>query len=164
MGGGGYGTSESVFELSSKWLLEPELANKVKGIMVLVRGSAPQYGNPWHNGDCEDKQGVVLSVLDTQNDSFKSTARVRFLEPVNPLQPILAVPVNYLWPVHPKLKGEDVIILSGSQGKGQEARVEAIETTNLMVLTTKATFLVIDSSPDKLVRVKQVDEVGNFIR
>ena len=42
--------------------------------------------------------------------------------------------------------------------------MEAIETANLMVLTTKATFLVIDSSPDKLVRIKQVDEVGNFIR
>ncbi len=106
----------------------------------------------------------MLSVLDTQNDSFTSTARVRFLEPVNPLQPILTVPVNYLWPVHPEFKGDDVIILSGAQGKGQEARVEAIETANLMVLTTKATFLVIDSSPDKLVRIKQVDEVGNFIR
>ena len=68
--------------------------------MVEVWGSAPQRSNPWHIGDCETKQGVVLSVLDTQNDSFASTARVRFLEPVNPLQPILTVPVNYLWPVH----------------------------------------------------------------
>ena len=38
----------------------------------------------------------MLSVLATQNDSFASTARVRFLEPVNTLRPILIVAVNYL--------------------------------------------------------------------
>ena len=43
-------------------------------------------------------------------------------------------------------------------------RVEAIETANLMVLTTKATFLVISSLLDKLVRIKQFDEAGIYIR
>ena len=130
--------------------------------MVEVRGTIGSAG--WHGGDYEGKQGSVLSILDTQNESFTSTARVRLLEPINPLQPILTVPVEYLWPVHPEARGEDVLILAGAQGKGQEARVEAIESQNLMVLTTKATFLVIDSPPNRLVRIKQVDEVGNFTR
>ena len=130
--------------------------------MVEVRGTIGSAG--WHGGDYEGKQGIVLSILDTQNESFTSTARVRLLEPINPLQPILTVPVEYLWPVHPEARGEDVLILAGAQGKGQEARVEAIESQNLMVLTTKATFLVIDSPPNRLVRIKQVDEVGNFTR
>lgn len=130
--------------------------------MVEVRGTMGSAG--WHSGDYEGKQGIVLSILDTQNESFTSTARVRLLEPINPLQPILTVPVEYLWPVHPEARGEDVLILAGAQGKGQEARVEAIESQNLMVLTTKATFLVIDSPPNRLVRIKQVDEVGNFTR
>ena len=130
--------------------------------MVEVRGTMGSAG--WHSGDYEGKQGIVLSILDTQNESFTSTARVRLLEPISPLQPILTVPVEYLWPVHPEARGEDVLILAGAQGKGQEARVEAIESQNLMVLTTKATFLVIDSPPNRLVRIKQVDEVGNFTR
>ena len=100
-------------DLSSEQLLQPKLAKRVKGIVVDIRGSAPQRGNPWHNGDCETKQGAVLFALDTQNNSFASTAPVCFLEPVNPLQPILAVTVNYLWPAQPEMKGEDVIILSG---------------------------------------------------
>ena len=36
---------------------------------------------------------------------------------------------------------------------------------NVIVLAIMATFLVVvDSSPDKLVRIKPFDEVGNFIR
>ncbi len=133
--------------------------------MVEVRGSYASAGQSgWHNADYEGKQGVVLSVFNTDNDTFQSTARVRFFQPVDPLQPIVPVPVTYLWPVHPEKKGEDVIILSGAQGMGQEARVEAVESRNTMVLTTKATFLVIDSHPERLVRTRQVDEVGNFVR
>ena len=151
--------------MSPKWLLDSDLAEKVSGIMVEVRGSFASGGAAgWHNGDYEGKQGVVLSVFNTNNDTFDSTARVRFFQPVDPLQPILPVPVTYLWPVHPENKGDDVIILSGGQAKGQEAKVEAVESRNTMVLTTKETFLVIDSHPDRLVRIRQVDEVGNFTR
>ncbi|RDX52442.1 transcription elongation factor Spt5 [Lentinus brumalis] len=165
LSGGIWGNIENTFELSPKWLLDPNLADKVAGIMVEVRGSYASAGQPgWHNADYEGKQGVVLSVFNTDNDTFQSTARVRFFQPVDPLQPIVPVPVTYLWPVHPEKKGEDVIILSGAQGMGQEARVEAVESRNTMVLTTKATFLVIDSHPERLVRTRQVDEVGNFVR
>lgn len=132
--------------------------------MVEVRGSMVGGAHTWHNGDFEGKQGVVLSVFNTNNDTFESTARVRFFNPVDPLQPILPVPITFLWPVHPTQKGEDVIILAGVQGKGQEATVEAVESNHVMVLTTKETFLVIDSPSERLVRIRHVDEVGNFTR
>ncbi|KAI0708566.1 transcription elongation factor Spt5 [Earliella scabrosa] len=164
MGGSIFGSSEMPFELSPKWLLDSDLQDRVRGIMVEVRGSYLGANGGWHKGECEGKQGVVLSVLNTHNDSFESTARVRFFDPVDPLQPILQVPITYLWPVHPEGTGDEVIILAGVQGKGQEATVEAIESTNLMVLTTKATFLVIDSPAERLVRIRHVDEVGNLLR
>ncbi|PIL29549.1 hypothetical protein GSI_08357 [Ganoderma sinense ZZ0214-1] len=50
------------------------------------------------------QQGVVLSVLDMQNDLFVSTARVHFLE----------VLVSDLQLVHPECKGKDVIMLGTS--------------------------------------------------
>ena len=131
--------------------------------MVEVRGSYLGANGGWHKGECEGKEGIVLSVLNT-NNSLEPTARVRFFDPVDPLQPILQVPITYLWPVHPEGTGDEVIILAGVQGKGQEATVEAIESTNLMVLTTKATFLVIDSPAERLVRIRHVDEVGNLLR
>ena len=149
--------------MSPKWLLDPDLQDRVRGIMVEVRGSYIDANGGWHKGECEGKEGIVLSVLNT-NNSLEPTARVRFFDPVDPLQPILQVPITYLWPVHPKNTGDGVIILAGVQGKGQEATVEAIESTNLMVLTTKATFLVIDSPAERLVRIRHVDEVGNLLR
>ncbi|KAI0366514.1 transcription elongation factor Spt5 [Pilatotrama ljubarskyi] len=142
-------------ELPPKWLLEPEFSQK-RGLVVEVRGS---FGH-WYGGDFEGKQGVVLSVFDTHNDAFESTARVRFFNPVDPLTPILPVPVQYLWPVHPEQSGEIVIILTGPK-KGVEARVEALESNNQMVVTTTDTFHVVDTSPDKLIRVYDIDEVGN---
>lgn len=150
-------------EVSAKWLLDPELAHNTRGIVVEVKGTFPAGGSGgWHGGDYEGKQGVVLSLFDTQNGQFESTARVRFFQPVDALKPILAVPVQHLRPVHPEGKGEEVILLGGDN-KGQEARVEQLEPPNTMVLTTKATFLVIDSLPEMLVRVRAVDEVGNFL-
>ncbi|KAM5530252.1 hypothetical protein V8D89_016081 [Ganoderma adspersum] len=52
------------------------------------------------------------------------------------------------------MKGEDIIILSGSQGRGWDVLVEAIEMANPMVLMTKVTFLIINSSLDKLICIK----------
>ena len=39
----------------------PELSSKC--LLVVIWGFALQNGSPWHNGDCETNQGVVLSVL-----------------------------------------------------------------------------------------------------
>ena len=103
---------------------------------------------------------MVLSLLNTTNDTFESTARVRFDDPVDVLTPILAVPVQFLSPVHPEKQGEDVVILAGTS-KGSLARVEAVESRNAMVIITLVNFLVIDSAPELLVRFLQVDEVGN---
>ncbi|KAI0672145.1 transcription elongation factor Spt5 [Trametes maxima] len=153
----GYGANpEPQFELVPKWLLEDEFATK-RGIAVEVRGT---FGGGWHGGDFEGKQGVVLSVFNTHNDAFESTARVRFFNPVDPLVPILQVPVQYLWPVHPEQAGEAVVILTGSM-KGMEAHVEAVESSTSMVITTTETFHVVDTSPGELMRKFDVDEVGN---
>ncbi|KAH9903261.1 transcription elongation factor Spt5 [Cubamyces lactineus] len=153
---GAYGSQESQYEAPSKWLLEPDFSQK-RGLVVEVRGT---FGGGWHGGDFEGKQGVVLSVFDTHNESFESVARVRFFNPVDPLQPILPVPVQYLRPVHPENREETVVILDGAQ-KGVEARVEAVESNNSMVVTTMDTFHVIDTSPDRLIRIHDIDEVGN---
>ncbi|KAI0761362.1 transcription elongation factor Spt5 [Trametes elegans] len=154
--GGGYAHQEPQFELPPKWLLDPAFASK-RGIVVEVRGT---FGGGWHGGDFEGKQGVVLSVFDTQNDAFESTARVRFFQPVDPLQPILPVPVQYLWPVHPEQGDETCVVLTGT-GRGQEASIEVVESNYSMVVTTKETFQVVDTSPEKLMRVLDIDEVGN---
>ena len=75
-------------------------------MLIEVSGTFGPTG--WHNGDYEGRRGIVLSLLNTTNDDFQSTARVRFEKPVNPLQPILAVPVEFLSPVHPEKVGEVV--------------------------------------------------------
>lgn len=142
-------------ELPPKWLLAPEFSQK-RGLVVEARGT---FGK-WHGGDFEGKQGVVLSVFDTHNDAFESTARVRFFQPVDPLTPILPVPVQYLWPVHPEQAGERVVILAGSN-KGAEANIEAVESASSMVITTMETFHVMDTSHDRLIRIMDIDEVGN---
>ncbi|KAH9946425.1 transcription elongation factor Spt5 [Epithele typhae] len=161
LGGAGYGSADTQFEVSPTWLLDPDLKDKVNGMFVEVKGSFGADG--WHNGDYEGKQGVVLSVLATGNDTFESTARVRFLDPVDRLQPILAVPVHLLSPIHPEKQGEEVVILAGNN-KGLEARVEDVESSSSMVLTTKATFLVVESAPERLVLLRHIDEVGNILR
>ncbi|KAI8989014.1 transcription elongation factor Spt5 [Trametes punicea] len=152
---GSYGNTEPSYEPSPKWLLEPEFAQK-RGLVVEVRGT---FGGGWHGGDFEGKQGVVLSVFDTHNEAFESTARVRFFNPVDPLQPILPVPVHYLWPVHPEHTGEAVVILEGDS-KGVEARVEQVES-NSVVVTTLETYHVLDTTADRLIRIYDIDEVGN---
>ncbi len=102
----------------------------------------------------------MLSVFDTHNDAFESTARVRFFNPVDPLTPILPVPVQYLWPVHPERVNEIVVVLAGAM-KGADARVESIEPNNTMVVTTLETFHVVDLPTSELMRIYDIDEVGN---
>ncbi|OJT06820.1 Transcription elongation factor SPT5 [Trametes pubescens] len=153
--GGAYANIEPQFELPAKWLLESPFAQK-RGSVVEARGT---FGK-WHGGDFEGKQGVVLSVFDTHNDAFESTARVRFFNPVDPLTPILPVPVQYLWPVHPERVNEIVVVLAGAM-KGADARVESIEPNNTMVVTTLETFHVVDLPTSELMRIYDIDEVGN---
>ena len=144
--------------MPSKWLIDPSIADKVRGIHVQVHGTFGPTG--WHNGDYEGMTGVVLTVHDTKSETIESTARVRLDQPLDVLDPILTIPVQFVAPVHPDNTGEDVIILAGLS-KGSAARVEAVESNDLMVVTTKASFLVVDSAPSKLVRVVDVDEVAN---
>ncbi|KAL7284752.1 hypothetical protein ACG7TL_002059 [Trametes sanguinea] len=151
-----YSNAEPSYEPPARWLLQPEFVQK-RGLVVEVRGT---FGGGWHGGDFEGKQGVVLSVFDTHNEQFDATARVRFFNPVDPLQPILPVPVQYLWPVHPERAGESVLVLDGAH-KGAEARVEQVESDSSMVITTVETFHVLDVRTEQLIRYQDVDEVGN---
>ncbi|KAI0658338.1 transcription elongation factor Spt5 [Cubamyces menziesii] len=127
---GAYGSQELQYEAPSKWLLEPEFSQK-RGLAIERHGT---FSGRWHGGDFEGKQGVVLSVFDTHNRSFESVAHVRFFNPVDPLQPILLMPIQFLRPVHPE-HCEETAVLDNAQ-KGVKAFVEAVESNNSMVVTT----------------------------
>ncbi|PCH36846.1 hypothetical protein WOLCODRAFT_127725 [Wolfiporia cocos MD-104 SS10] len=142
-----FSNQEGEFELPARWLLDPDFVTK-KGMVVEVRES---FGaNGWHNGDYEGKDGVVLSVFDTHNETFAAMARVRFREPLVADQDVLTVPVELLRPVHPSDKDENVMILHG-QHKGERAKVNVVEAS-LMVVTT-ADFVVEEITAEKLVRL-----------
>lgn len=130
-----------IVELPEKWLLDPTLSTK-KGMLAEIRHSNGRSGEGWHNGDYEGEKVVILSVLDTHNDSFRSTATVRFLNPQVTLdQPV--IPVEYLTPVPPDRTGDEVIILQrdrrGTRGKLRDAPsdsedwIVSITGLNLMV-------------------------------
>ncbi|KAH9934104.1 transcription elongation factor Spt5 [Amylocystis lapponica] len=153
---GVYGSQEAEFELAPRWLLDPEIVEK-RGMLVEVKGSFGESG--WHNGDFEGRQGVVLSIFDTHNERSPRTARVRFFD--SPDSPTMTIPVEILWPVHPENKDDEVLMLHGPQ-KGEEGHVQSVEKGGGMFVTTKS-YLVVDTSAEKLVRMCNVDDNGNRI-
>ena len=85
-------------------------------MLVVVSGSLPtKISNGWHNGAYEDAQAVVLSVFDTGrgNAFFASTARIRFLKPLDPTIDTFAVPVELLRPVKPDNVEQEALIIGG---------------------------------------------------
>lgn len=150
-------------ELPARWLLDPDIVSK-RGMVVEVKGSfGTAEQTKWHNGDYEGMQGVVLSVFDTHNEHFQRTARVRFEKSLDPTQSYQAVPVDFLWPVHPDKLDEEVMILPPARHKGQEAKVHMVEHGGDMVITTK-TYMVLETNAEKLVRIWNIDDEGNRIR
>ncbi|TFK82679.1 hypothetical protein K466DRAFT_290041 [Polyporus arcularius HHB13444] len=102
-------------ESSEDWLLDPAVASK-SGMLVTIHGTLPTIrSSGWHNGAYEDAQGVVLSVFNTGpgNAIFASTARVRFLKPLDPDMHTFVVPVSFLQPVKPDGVGQEALIIGG---------------------------------------------------
>ncbi|EMD36765.1 hypothetical protein CERSUDRAFT_137024 [Gelatoporia subvermispora B] len=160
-GAGAYSAQETSEELPAKWLLDPEISSK-QNMIVEVKGSFSGPNGGWHKGDYEGRQGVVLSVFDTQQPQFPSTARVRFSSPVDPAHPVQTVPVEYLWPVHPDRPDEDVLVLQGPH-KGQLAKVQVYDGPGSLILSMRQTYIVIEIAADKLVRLARTDADGTRI-
>ncbi|CAL1710127.1 unnamed protein product [Somion occarium] len=107
-----------------KWLLHRDVAN-TKGILVKIRSAS---GSKWQNGLYDGTQCIVLAVLNTFNDDFDSTARIKFLQPsdeLTKLQP--SIPVQYLGPVEPDRVGDKVVIIHNPTRIGQQGVVRDID-------------------------------------
>ncbi|KAI0643128.1 hypothetical protein C8Q79DRAFT_208538 [Trametes meyenii] len=94
-------------------------------MLVVVHGSRTfRPGVAWHRGDYEGARGIVLSVLNTgaDNESFPSTARVKFLKPLHSSRDTLTVPAALLWPIQPDAEQQEALIISG-QHKGHTAKL-----------------------------------------
>ncbi|KAF9806122.1 hypothetical protein IEO21_08804 [Rhodonia placenta] len=142
-------SNAGAYELSERWLLDSEIVDQVRGIAVKIQGSSSK----WYNGQYEAKTGVVLSILNTHNEQFGTTATVKFDEPLDPSQSTLQVPVDVLMPVHPLKSKDEVMILYGAH-KGQLATVGLIEPTGMMIVTTQS-YLVEEIHADRLVVVRK---------
>lgn len=144
-------------ELPQKWLLDPAIITQ-RGMLVEVKGTFGDEG--WNQGEYEGRQGIVLSITTLGKDEFASMAQLKLLEPAN--QPQTAVPIQYLWPVPPEKVDEDVLMLHGEY-KGSLAKVYAVEGSSNMIVRTMPALVVVDTSPDTLVRCWNVDAEGNKI-
>ncbi|OBZ71740.1 hypothetical protein A0H81_08750 [Grifola frondosa] len=147
--------SNKPFEIDENWLLDPIVSTK-GGMVVVVRGSVKNAQNDgWHGGDYEGSDGVVLSVFNTGigNTTASSTARVRFMEPIDPSRAVYSVPVQFLWPVEPRESGQDALILDGMQ-KGDVARVRVEEPDGWLVSVRNLHFTI---AFEKLVQVLPVE-------
>ncbi|KAI0352672.1 hypothetical protein OH77DRAFT_1428412 [Trametes cingulata] len=111
-------------DLSEEWLLDPAITSQ-SGMLVVVQGSTGNRGgNRWHGGDYEGARGLVLSVHNTGigNEYFPSTARVKFLSPLNPTVDTFVIPVSIILPVQPDAVEQHALIIGGEH-KGHRARL-----------------------------------------
>ena len=105
-----------------KWLLSRDLSNP-KGIRVRIRSSS---GTKWQHGNYDEQHGIILSVMNTFNETYDSTAQVRFLQPIDELtQSSPSVPVQFLAPVEPE-QGDRVDIIHGNRS-GQQGVVRDLD-------------------------------------
>lgn len=97
----------------SHWLLDPAIAMK-SGMTIVLTGT---HGGPenegWYNGEYECERGVVLSVFNTGNANFASTAQVKVLEAREGAPSAFAIPVEFLAPVRPERPGQKAVVLEG---------------------------------------------------
>lgn len=137
-----------------KWLLDPDVRTK-RGILAKICNTFP---NAWHQGEYDGKTVYVLGVQEL-GDSFSARARVRLSAPEYANTSVQVIPTEFLRPIHPENNDEHVLFLQGSH-KGDEAVVRSVEG-NMMVVTTKDSYVVVDTVPERLVRMADVDEEGN---
>ncbi|KAI0917190.1 hypothetical protein AcW1_007550 [Taiwanofungus camphoratus] len=143
----------------AEWLLDPAISSKT-GMVVVIKGSfGGAYDGGWHSGQYEGAQGVVLSVFETGNSSFASTARVRLFDPIDPAQAVFTIPTMYLWPVGPDQPGQNALILYGNQ-KGEVAKIREEDPVGWFVSVRHLHFEV---ASEQLVRVENFGDDGNII-
>ncbi len=145
----------SPLELSEKWLLDPKLSSQ-QGMLAEIRHSIGRSGEGWHGGDYEGEKVIILSVLDTHNENYRSIATVRFLSPHISLdQPV--IPVEYLTPVLPDKIGDEVVILQrdrrGTRGKLREALPDSED----WIIQIPDLNLMVEVKQNLLVKVVPVD-------
>ncbi|KZT73925.1 hypothetical protein DAEQUDRAFT_721415 [Daedalea quercina L-15889] len=105
---------------STHWLLDSAISTK-SGMTVDITGSSGGHEDcGWYNGEYEGERGAVLSVFNTGNASFSSTARVKIVEFRDGAPSIFAIPVQYLSPVRPERPGQKALVLDG-ECKGEVA-------------------------------------------
>lgn len=150
----------TIFQVpDAEWLLDPAISSKT-GMVVVIKGSfGGAYDGGWHSGQYEGAQGVVLSVFETGNSSFASTARVRLFDPIDPAQAVFTIPTMYLWPVGPDQPGQNALILYGNQ-KGEVAKIREEDPVGWFVSVRHLHFEV---ASEQLVRVENFGDDGNII-
>ncbi|TFY59294.1 hypothetical protein EVJ58_g5865 [Rhodofomes roseus] len=112
-------------DAAAHWLLDPIMSTK-KGMTVVITGSSGGHDDRgWYNGEYEGEQAVILSVFNTGNGSFSSTAQVKMLDPRDGAPSVFTIPVEYLASVRPDLLGQKAIVLQGNcKGKVAVIREE----------------------------------------
>ena len=105
---------------SSPWLLDPIVSMKNGMTVVLTGTHRGPGGSGWYNGDYESELGIVLSVLNTGNLVFPSTAQVKILKARAGDPSSFAIPVEFLAPVRPERPGQKALVLDG-ECKGEVA-------------------------------------------
>lgn len=83
--------------------------------MVVLTGTHRGPENEgWYNGDYESERGVILSVFNTGNSAFSSTAQVKILEARKGAPSAFVIPVEFLAPVRPERPGQKALVLDGA--------------------------------------------------
>ena len=104
----------------SHWLLDSVISTK-NGITVVLTGTHGSFGGGgWYNGDYESERGIVLSVFNTGNSAFPSTAQVKMLKAREGAPSSFQIPVEFLAPVRPECPGQKAVVLDG-ECKGEVA-------------------------------------------
>ena len=93
------------------WLHDPVVSTKNGMTVVLAGTRGGPGGNGWYNGDYEAERGVVLSVFNTGNSVFSSTAQVKMLEARAGAPSSFVIPVEFLEPVRPDRPSQKALVL-----------------------------------------------------
>lgn len=125
--------------------------------MVEITNTLPGVdGAGWHNGDYEGTKAIVLSVFDSENNSFNSRVHVRILESSSQESVTCIVPAKYLVPVRPDEPGTMALILDGDL-QGDVAKVREEDNEGWFISVGNIHFV---AEIEKLVQWVEVDDEG----
>lgn len=122
--------------------------------MAEIKNSFGRAGEGWHQGKYEGEKVIILSVLDTHNDVYASTATCQFVSSQTDLDRP-TIPVQYLVPVEPERVGDMVIIVHGER-IGEEGKVQDDGSDQWMVSVT-GTQLLVEVRRSAMARLMPVD-------